>query len=50
MNEYLFTSLVTLGLVILGWLLANRVSKARLNFSQSDRSLCSIVGYSTQSS
>ena len=37
MNEYPFTSLVTLGLVILGWLLANRVSKARLDFSQSDR-------------
>ena len=36
MNEYPFTSLVTLGLVILGWLLANRVSNARLDFSQSD--------------
>ena len=36
MNEYPFTSLVTLGLVILGWLLANRVSHARLDFSQSD--------------
>ena len=37
MNEYPFTSLVTLGLVILGWLLANRVSNARLDFSQSDQ-------------
>ena len=36
MNEYPFTSLVTLGLVIRGWLLANRVSNARLDFSQSD--------------
>ena len=37
MNEYPFTSLVTLGLVILGGLLANRVSNARLDFSQSDQ-------------
>jgi glutathione S-transferase len=37
MNEYPFTSLVTLALVLLGVLLANRVSKARLDFSQSDR-------------
>ena len=37
MNEYPFTSLVILGLVILGGLLANRVSNARLDFSQSDQ-------------
>ena len=37
MNEYPFTSLVTLALVLLGVLLAKRVSTARLDFSQSDR-------------
>ena len=37
MNEYPFTSLVTLALVLLGVLLANRVSNARLDFSQSDQ-------------
>ena len=37
MNEYPFTSLVTLALVLLGVLLAKRVSTARLDFSQSDQ-------------
>ena len=37
MNEYPFTSLVTLTLVLLGVLLAKRVSTARLDFSQSDQ-------------
>ena len=37
MNEYPFTSLVTLRLVLLGVLLAKRVSTARLDFSQSDQ-------------
>ena len=37
MNEYPLTSLVTLALVLLGVLLANRVSSARLEFSQSDQ-------------
>ena len=37
MNEYPFTSLVTLALVLLGVLLAKRVSTARLEFSQSDQ-------------
>ena len=37
MNEYPFTSLVTLALVGLGLLLTGRVSKARLSFSESDQ-------------
>ena len=37
MNEYPFTSLVTQALVLLGVLLAKRVSTARLDFSQSDQ-------------